>query len=89
MENIIQGVDRMSVFTERENEIVKDNLRSFLYNFGKVRIEREHCSDGFYVFCPPESESWVQYCYNIDYLNGWLYGCVQAVHKIIKPIVNE
>ncbi|MCI5603666.1 MAG: hypothetical protein MR361_09275, partial [Clostridiales bacterium] len=18
------------------------------------------------------------YCYNIDYLNGWLYGCVQA-----------
>ena len=20
----------------------------------------------------------LQYCYNIDYLNGWLYGCVQA-----------
>lgn len=19
-----------------------------------------------------------KYCYNIDYLNGWLYGCVQA-----------
>lgn len=79
----------MSVFTKREHEIVKSNLRSFINNFGNVRIEREHCEKGFYVFCPPDSESYVQYCYNIDYLNGWLYGCVQAIHKMIKPIAKE
>ena len=89
MENINTGVDGMSVFTKRENEILKDNLRSFIYNFGDVRIERECCGNGFYVFCPPKSDSYVQYCYNIDYLNGWLYGCVQAIHKRVKPIENE
>lgn len=33
-----------------------------------------------------ESGSYTQYCYNIDYLNGWLYGAVQAVNGIMKPI---
>ena len=33
--------------------------------------------------------SWTQYCYNIDYLNGWLYGAVQAVNGIMKPIEME
>ena len=27
-----------------------------------------------------DSSSWRHYCYNIDYLNGWLYGCVQTVN---------
>ena len=72
--------------TNRQKEIIKDNLRAYVSNFGEVRIEKEEFGKGFYVFSPADSESWVQYCYNIDYLNGWLYGCVQAVNKQVKPI---
>lgn len=72
--------------TKREKEIIKDNLRAFISNFGKVRIEREDYGSGFYVFSPAESISWVQYCYNIDYLNGWLYGCVQGANKNVKTV---
>ena len=75
--------------TKREQEIIKDNLRAFVNNFGKVRIEKEDYGRGFYVFSPADSESWVQYCYNIDYLNGWLYGCVQAVNKMVKPTEED
>lgn len=75
--------------TKREQEIIKDNLRAFVNNFGKVRIEKEDYGRGFYVFSPADSESWVQYCYNIDYLNGWLYGCVQAVNRMVKPIEED
>lgn len=74
---------------KREQETIKDNLRAFVHNFGNVRIEKEDYGRGFYVFSPAESESWVQYCYNVDYLNGWLYGCVQAVNRMVKPILEE
>ena len=75
--------------TNKQKEIIVDNLRAFEHNFGKVRIEKENYGRGFYVFSPADSDSYVQYCYNIDYLNGWLYGCVQAVNKIVKPIEKE
>lgn len=75
--------------TKKQLEIIADNLRAFIHNFGEVRIEREDYGKGFYVFSPADSSSYVQYCYNIDYLNGWLYGCVQAVNKIVKPIEVE
>lgn len=64
-------------FTKSEMEIVKDNLMSFIANFDKPRIKRGDDGKSFYVFTD-DSDSWRQYCYNIDYLNGWLYGCVQA-----------
>ena len=67
------------MMTKREKEIVNDNLRAFNKNFGDVRIEKEDYGKGFYVFYPAESESWIQFCYDIDYLNGWLYGVVQGV----------
>ena len=66
------------VFTKRELEIVNDNLQAFTHNFGEPRIEKEDYGKGFYVFYPKESNSWIQFCYNIDYLNGWLYGVVQG-----------
>ena len=72
--------------TKRQKEVIADNLRAFEHNFGKLRIEKEDYGTGFYVFSPADSASYVQYCYNIDYLNGWLYGCVQAVNKIVRPI---
>lgn len=72
--------------TARQKEIIKDNLRAFEANFGNVRIEDADYGGGFYVFYPSESESYIQYCHNIDYLDGWLYGCVQgAVRGEFKP----
>lgn len=64
--------------TAKQKEIIKDNLRAFTANFGEVRIEDEDYGCGFYVFYPTESESWIQYCYSIEYLDGWLYGIVQG-----------
>lgn len=71
-------------FTNGEMEIVKDNLQVYIANFGKPRIERGDDGKSFYVFTD-DSDSWRQYCYNIDYLNGWLYGCVQTIHGNPKP----
>lgn len=67
------------VFTKREFELVADNLRAFTANFGDARIEKADYGKGFYVYYPTESNSWIQFCYDINYLNGWLYGVVQGV----------
>ena len=75
--------------TKREKEIIKDNLNSYLKNFGYLHIEKADYGNGFYVFTSEErkeSGSWTQFCYNIDYLNGWLYGAVQAANKVMKTI---
>lgn len=64
-------------FTKREMELIRDNLEAYVHNFGRPRFERGDDGGSFYVFTD-DSDSWRQYCYNIDYLNGWLYGCVQA-----------
>lgn len=71
--------------TEKEQEIIKDNLRAYLKHFVAIRIEKENYGKGFYVFQENE-ESYIQYCYNIDYLNGWLYGAVQAKCGINKKL---
>ena len=68
------------IFTDSEYEIIKDNLNAFKQNFGLPRIEREDANSGFYVFLDGSSV-WTQYCYNLDYLNGWLIGCVQTAHN--------
>ena len=68
----------MANFTKKQREVIEDNLRAFTANFGDVRIEREDYGWGFYVYYPANSESHIQYCYDINYLNGWLYGCVQG-----------
>ncbi len=78
--------------TKRQKEIIKDNLNAYITNFGYISIEKEDYGKGFYVFTSEERKkqgSWTQYCYNIDYLNGWLYGAVQAVNGIMKPIERE
>ena len=75
-------------FTKNEMEIIKDNLMAFIANFGKPRIKRGDDGESFYIFTD-DSDSWRQYCYDIDYLNGWLYGCVQAANGIMKKIDRE
>lgn len=75
--------------TKRQKEVIHDNLRSFIANFGYICIEEDDYGRGFYIFTSQDRRdqgSWTQYCYNIDYLNGWLYGAVQAANGIMKPI---
>lgn len=78
----------MKGLKEREKEIIADNLRAFVHNFGEVRIEKEEYGNAYYVYYPADSEqgNYIQYCYNISYLDGWLYGVVQgAVRGEFKP----
>ena len=74
--------------TKKQMEKIEDNLRAYKNNFDYIEIEKEQCGKGFYVFTSKERYEqycWTQYCENIDYLNGWLYGCVQAINGIMKP----
>lgn len=66
------------VFLKYELEIVRRNLSAFINNFGEPRIEREDAGKGFYVYYPSTAESYIQFCPDIDYLDGWLYGVVQG-----------
>lgn len=74
--------------TKRQQETIKDNLRAYLANFGYIKIDNGDYY-GFYIYTDEsraESGSFTHFCENIDYLNGWLYGAVQAVNKIMKPL---
>ena len=78
----------MLELTKKQMEVIEDNLRAYKSNFDYISIKKEDYGVGFYVYTDKERDefgNWTQYCYNIDYLNGWLYGCVQAVNGIVKP----
>ena len=78
--------------TKKQMEIIKDNLRAYEKNFGYIKIVKEDYGKGFYIYTDEaraEQGNWTQYCYNIDYLNGWLYGAVQAINGIMKPIEKQ
>lgn len=73
--------------TNKEKELIKDNLRAYKSNFGYIEIKKEDYGNGYYVFTSlerAEQGTWTQYCYNIDYLNGWLCGAVQAINGIMN-----
>ena len=69
-----------AVLTKKELEEVKNNLNSFIVNFGVPRIKRADYGRGLYVYMG-ESDSYIQYCHNISYFDGWLYGAVQAANR--------
>ena len=69
-----------AVLTKKELEEVKNNLNSFIVNFGVPRIVRADYGRGLYVYMG-NSDSYIQYCYNISYFDGWLYGAVQAANR--------
>lgn len=64
--------------TRQQEEVIKTNLAAFITNFGEPRIVRVPYGGGFNVYFPADSTAYIQYCPNINYLNGWLYGCVQG-----------
>ena len=76
----------------KATKIILDNYNAFIHNFEEPVIVRDDYGSGFYVYRnKSEYETgspWVQFCYNVDYLNGWLYGAVQAVCKQI-PIRSD
>lgn len=67
--------------TLKKHEIIKDNLNAFLANFDSIKIERADYGNGYYVYVPKDNPDYIQFCYDINYLNGWLYECVQAVNR--------
>lgn len=82
----------MKTLTTRQNELIKDNLKAYINNFGYIKIDKADCGNGFYVYTDEErakSGTYTQFFCNIDYLNGWLYGAVQAVNKVMKPIDKD
>lgn len=101
MENITENItntigigvkDIKKVFTPKQFAIIKDNLRAYLVNMGYIYIDKADYGKGWYIFKSAEdvkNGSYVQFCENIDYLNGWLYGVVQAVNGIIKANGNK
>ena len=69
-----------SVLTKKERETIKDNINAFIVNFGVPRLVRADYGRGLFVYMG-DSDSAVHFCYDINYLNGWLYGAVQAVNR--------
>lgn len=70
--------------SEKEFGYVRDSLKAFISNFGKLRIGKADYRNGYYIYSPADSEDYVVYCYSLDNLDGWLWGCVQAVNKRVK-----
>lgn len=70
--------------TKRQMGIIADNYSAFTSNFGEPIIIYDDVSRGYYVYKNIDeykNRSYIQYCYNIHHLDGWLIGCVQGFHK--------
>lgn len=68
------------VLTKKERETIKDNLNAFIVNFGVPRLVRADYGRGLFVYMG-DSENSIHFAYDINYLNGWLFGAVQAVNR--------
>lgn len=80
-------------FRESQKQKISDNYHAYCYNFGEPFIYYDKLCKGFYVFLTEsnfkEFTNWVCYCPTIDFLDGWLWGAVQANCKRIKPINKD
>ena len=78
----------MLELTKKQMEVIEDNLRAYKTNFEYIEIEYDELTEGFYVYTSQQAKEqgeFFEYFYNIDYLNGWLWGCVQTVNNKLKP----
>ena len=68
--------------TKKEYEQLT-HLRTFERWFGLPRIERDVVYEGAYIVYYPgdDGEESMVWCRNIDYLDGWLYGVVEAITR--------
>lgn len=69
-----------------ENEF--KNYRAFVANFNPITIKKN--GKQYYVFKKgdEDGEHWIQYG-NKDYIDGWLYGAVQAKMKIVESAKSK
>lgn len=77
----------MRELSTKQLSAIDKNLRAFTANFGFIKI-KYMTGQGYYVYTKPQdvgTNYYTQLCPNVDYLNGWLYGCVQAVNHIVTP----
>lgn len=75
------------VLTKKEREIIKDNLNAFIVNFGVPRLVRADYGRGLFVYMG-DSDNSIHFAYDINYLNGWLYGAVQAANRTKEFVVR-
>lgn len=61
-----------------------DNLKAFYMNFGPVYLRST--DSGIEIYVNGHTDTYEDFAYNVDYLNGWLYGCVKVNNKRIKPL---
>ncbi|MBQ3543508.1 MAG: hypothetical protein IJA34_00725 [Lachnospiraceae bacterium] len=67
--------------TEPEEEAIKGYLNSFVINFNIEPIILKQKDKSFLIYLSEKAEAkneYIQYCENIHYLRGWLYGCVMT-----------
>lgn len=69
------------------NKETQKYINAFVSNFGNIRIEKITYDKGYYVYYPESAQDYIQYCYNVDYLRGWLYGAVQC--KNVFPMYEK
>lgn len=77
--------------TKRQEELIERNRAAYVDNFGYIGIARAADRKGFLVYkfdTDMMLGKYIQYCPNIDYLNGWLYGAVQGA-LILKSKLKE
>lgn len=75
-------------FTDRQRETIEKNLRAFTTNFGPIRFERADYGPGWFIYYPDNAADYMHFAPSINYLDGWLYGAVQAVHRI-QPLYEK
>lgn len=76
----------MKELTIKETEKINKNLKAFNANFEEIKILKFY--KNYYIFIAKNINSqysnYIQTTANIEYINGWLYGAVQAKNKIVK-----
>ena len=51
---IKRKVKTVDIMTQKQKELIKDNLRAYENNFGYIKIVKEDYGKGFYVFTSEE-----------------------------------
>lgn len=74
----------MKELTNKQIAKIKKNLKAFQSNFPNVKILYDSITKGFFVFVDEshlKKNNYIQFCYSLDYLNGYLYGVIQGVFR--------
>lgn len=67
----------MRKYITNQQALCERNLDAFVFQTGVTPIFQEQRGGRILIFLPGR-EDYIHECPNIDYLNGWLYGIVQA-----------